>query len=370
MLLRVLIVDDSILFRRAVSDALSGIPDIEIVGTAANGRIALSRIKSLRPDIMTLDLEMPEMNGLEVLSAIKTEGLDVGAILLSCLTVRGGDLTIKGLELGAFDYVPKPDGGSAEENTLYLRRALEPLLKAFSRQREIRKILRGGRPLSAPPAAPKLVTLPTPSAHLPQSHLTAIPGRRSEALAIGISTGGPKALIEVMTALPAKLNVPVFIVQHMPAYFTTSLAANLNGRCSFRVKEAENGELVTPDTAYIAPGGKQMKVALAADGISKIVRVTDDPAENNCRPSVDYLFRSIAHHYLGRATGVIMTGMGSDGAVGLKLMKRNGAVTIAQNETTCVVYGMPKAAVDIGAVDAVVPLDMIAAEIMKTLGRA
>ena len=369
MLLRVLIVDDSILFRRAVSDALSGIPDIEIVGTAANGQIALSRVKSLRPDIMTLDLEMPEMNGLEVLSAIKTEGLDVGAILLSCLTVRGGDLTIKGLESGAFDYVTKPDGGSAEENTLYLRRALEPLLRAFSRQREIRKILRGGRPLSAPPAAPKLVQ-PTPTAHLPPSHLVTIPGRRSEALAIGISTGGPTALISVMTALPATLKVPVFIVQHMPAFFTTSLAANLNGRCSFRVKEAENGELVLPDTAYIAPGGKQMKVALAADGMSKIVRVTDDPAENNCRPSVDYLFRSIAHHYLGRATGVIMTGMGSDGAVGLKLMKRNGAVTIAQNEATCVVYGMPKAAVDIGAVDAVVPLDMIAAEIMKTLGRA
>jgi len=364
MTLRVLIVDDSILFRKTITDAVSGIPDTEIVGTAANGRIALARIKSLKPDILTLDLEMPEMNGLELLAAIRNEGLAVDAILLSCLTVRGADLTMKGLELGAFDYIAKPEGATPEANTVSIRKSLEPIFKAYRRQKEIRGILRG-KPGSAPVPHPKAPDIPAP----PQTILhVAHTGKHSEAIAIGISTGGPRALTDVMVALPGNLKVPIFVVQHMPPFFTASLASNLNARCAFRVKEAENGEAVLPNTAYIAPGGKQMRVALATDGTGKIIRITDDPPENNCRPSVDYLFRSIAHHYLGRATGVIMTGMGSDGLVGLKLMKRNGAVIIAQNEATCVVYGMPKAAVDAGVVDVVVPLDQIAGAIMKTVG--
>jgi two-component system, chemotaxis family, protein-glutamate methylesterase/glutaminase len=366
MALRILVVDDSIIFRKAITDAISGIPDTEIVGTAANGRIALSRIKTLKPDMLTLDLEMPEMNGLELLEAIRNEGLAVGAVLLSCLSVRGGDLTMKGLELGAFDYITKPEGATPAQNTLTIRRALEPIFKAFQRQKEVRGILRG-RPGTAPvPLLKSSITATAPAATLAARPL----GKRSEAIAIGISTGGPKALTDVLIALPGNMGVPLFIVQHMPAFFTASLANNLNTRCPYRVKEAENGESVVANTAYIAPGGKQMKVALASDGTGKIIRITDDPPENNCRPSVDHLFRSIAHHYMGRATGVIMTGMGNDGVVGLKLMKRNGAVIIAQNEATCVVYGMPKAAVDAGVVDVVVPLDRIAVEIMRTLGTA
>ncbi len=361
MALRVLVVDDSILFRKTITDAISGIPQVEIVGTAANGRIALSRIKSLKPDMVTLDLEMPEMNGLELLEAIRDEGIAVGVVLLSCLTVRGGDLTMKGLELGAFDYIAKPEGATPAENTITIRRSLEPIFKAFQGQKEIRGILRG-RP--APLLRPKISTPPS------SSSFSAHSGKRCEAIAIGISTGGPRALTDVMVALPANLGVPLFVVQHMPAFFTASLANNLNSRCAYRVKEAQDGEAVVSNTAYIAPGGKQMRVALATDGTGKVIRITDDPPENNCRPSVDYLFRSVAHHYLGRATGVIMTGMGNDGVVGLKLMKRNGALVIAQNEATCVVYGMPKAAVDAGVVDLVVPLERIAGEIMKSLGAA
>jgi two-component system, chemotaxis family, protein-glutamate methylesterase/glutaminase len=364
MSLRVLIVDDSILFRKSITDAVSGIPDAEIVGTAANGKIALSRIKILKPDIVTLDLEMPEMNGLELLEAIRDEGIVVCVVLLSCLTVRGGDLTMKGLELGAFDYIAKPEGATPAENTAIIRRSLEPIFKAFKGQKDIRGILRG-KPTAAPPPRFRI------PAGAPASLSTSAPtGKRSEAIAIGISTGGPKALTDVMIALPGNLGVPLFVVQHMPAFFTASLANNLNSRCAFRVKEAENGEAVHANTAYIAPGGKQMRVALATDGTGKVIRITDDPPENNCRPSVDHLFRSIAHHYMGRATGVIMTGMGNDGVVGLKLMKRNGALVIAQNEATCVVYGMPKAAVDAGVVDLIVPLERIAGEIMKSLGAA
>ncbi len=366
MALRVLVVDDSILFRKTITDAISGIPEVEIVGTAANGKIALSRIKSLKPDMLTLDLEMPEMNGLELLEAIKAERIDVGVVLLSCLTVRGGDLTMKGLELGAFDYIAKPEGATPAENTITIRKSLEPIFKAYKNQKEISGLLR-----SKPTASTLFRTkapATTPASYTPSG--SAPIGKRSEVIAIGISTGGPKALTDVMISLPANLGVPLFVVQHMPAFFTASLANNLNSRCAFRVKEAENGEAVHPNTAYIAPGGKQMRVALATDGTGKVIRITDDPPENNCRPSVDHLFRSIAHHYMGRATGVIMTGMGNDGVVGLKLMKRNGALVIAQNEATCVVYGMPKAAVDAGVVDMVVPLDRIAGEIMKSLGAA
>ncbi len=366
MALRVLVVDDSILFRKTITDAISGIPNVEIVGTAANGRIALSRIKSLKPDMLTLDLEMPEMNGLELLEAIKNEGIVVGVVLLSCLTVRGGDLTMKGLELGAFDYIAKPEGFTPAENTITIRKSLEPIFRAYTQQKDIRGVLRGKPappPLFRPRAPLAAPTLSSPSFPAPT-------GKRSEVVAIGISTGGPRALTDVLIALPANLGVPLFVVQHMPAFFTASLANNLNSRCAFRVKEAENGESVVANTAYIAPGGKQMRVALATDGTGKVIRITDDPPENNCRPSVDHLFRSIAHHYLGRATGVIMTGMGNDGVVGLKLMKRNGALVIAQNEATCVVYGMPKAAVDAGVVDFIVPLERIAGEIMKSLGAA
>ena len=366
MKLRVLIVDDSIMFRKVITDALSGIPKVEIVGTAANGRIALAKIKSLKPDLLTLDLEMPEMDGLELLKILRDEKISVGTVLLSCLSDNCAELTMKGLELGAFDYVPKLNGASSEENVITIRKSLDVIFKAFNKEK-----LTKGFPRAKPcPPPATLPGKPVVSPPLSPSQLPKPRDKRSEAVAIGISTGGPKALAAVMAALPAHMGVPLFIVQHMPASFTAFLAINLNNRCPYLVKEAENGETVRPNTAYIAPGGKQMSVAPATNGAGKVIRITDDPPENNCRPSVDYLFRSIASHYPGKATGVIMTGMGNDGASGAKLMKKNGAVIIAQNRESCVVYGMPKAAVDAGVVDLVVPLHCIAGEIVKTLGIA
>ena len=373
MTLKVLVVDDTILFRKVVSEAAVAIPGVEVVGSAANGKIALTRIRTLKPDILTLDLEMPEMNGLELLETIRRESLDVGAILISCLTLQGGDLTMKGFDLGAFDFITKPDGGSVEENITAIKDALAPRFKAFLAQKEYRRKLPAAvpaRPVATTLAPPRV---PTPLAPIQPAAAPSVPspsrkGQRVDAVAIGISTGGPNALTAMLPTLPGNMGVPFFIVQHMPPIFTASLAATLNSRCAMHVKEAQNDERVLPDTVYIAPGGRQMKVVMAADGATRLIKITDDPPENNCRPAVDYLFRSIAQQYQGRATGVIMTGMGSDGSIGIRLMKRNGAYIIAQDEASCVVFGMPKAAIATGTVDVVAPLGGIAAEILKSLG--
>jgi two-component system, chemotaxis family, protein-glutamate methylesterase/glutaminase len=373
MSVKVLIVDDTIVYRKIVGDALTGVPDIEIVGTASNGKIALSRIGALHPDLLVLDIEMPEMTGLEVLAAIREKDIDVGAIVLSALTIKGGEMTLKALELGAFDFVTKPEGLSQAENHAEIRSRLIPLIKAFGQVREVKSILKGvkERPSTLGPShsvmsgnngAVKQIA-PRPTVDFKSKGLRA----RSEAIGIGISTGGPQALSRMLPQLPADLNVPIFIVQHMPPTFTKSLADSLNTRCKFRVKEAEDGETVQANMGYIAPGGKQMRVTLGVDALTKIIRVTDDPPENHCKPSVDYLFRSLAHHYVGRATGVVMTGMGNDGMEGAKLLKRNGAFVIAQDEESCTVFGMPKEVIQAGAADLVASLDDIAHAVVRTV---
>ncbi|MGA9177008.1 MAG: chemotaxis response regulator protein-glutamate methylesterase [Desulfobacterales bacterium] len=364
--LKVLIVDDTIVYRKIVSDVLSDLPDVEVVGSAYNGKAAITKIASLKPDLLTLDIEMPEMNGLEVLEFIKDKGLDVGAVMLSTLTHEGGEMTMKALELGAFDFILKPQEGSMAENTQTLKKTIVPILKAFARRNEIKHLLNGKIDSK---------TVNKEDRYLSKSdqvvqRMNAITDRlrqKSEIVAIGISTGGPKALAQMMPSLPSNLGAPILIVQHMPPLFTTSLAKSLDAKCSFEVKEAKDGEPVLSNVAFIAPGGKQMKIMAGADGKTRVIKITDDPPENNCKPSVDYLFRSIAHHYVGRATGVIMTGMGSDGFLGLELMKKTGSTIIAQNDETSVVYGMPKKPIDAGIVDIIAPLNMIAGEICLTV---
>jgi len=361
-ILRVLVVDDTVVYRKIVSDVLAELPNVEVVGVAHNGKIALSKIDSLKPDLLTLDIEMPEINGLEVLAQVQARRLDVGAIMLSTLTQEGSEMTIKALELGAFDFIPKPQSGTMQENKEWVKKRLAPMLSAFARRQAIKKRLatlgvdgheKGGPGLGN--------VIRKTSSSLGQKMI------KSELVAVGISTGGPNALARMMPKLPGDLDVPILIVQHMPPTFTRSLANSLNSKCALEVREAVDGETVQPNVALIAPGGKQMKVVAGADGKRRIVRITDDPPENSCKPSVDYLFRSIAHHYVGRATGVIMTGMGSDGARGLKLMKSGGATVIAQDEASCVVYGMPKVPIETGIVDVIAPLEKIADEIKKTV---
>ena len=364
--LRVVVVDDTVVYRKIVSDVLVELPGVEVVGTANNGKIAMSRIASLRPDVLILDIEMPEMGGLEVLALMRVEWPDVGAIVLSTLTQEGGEITIKALELGAFDFIPKPQTGSMAENREAVSNSLAPMLKAFARRQEIRRILKGK---STPEGATSEKKTGPDSAGMVQrmKAITTQKRAKSDIVGIGISTGGPNALAQMMPQLPADLGVPVLIVQHMPPVFTKALANNLNPKCALEVKEAVDGQAIYPNVALIAPGGKQMRVVAGAEATTRIIRITDDPPENSCKPSVDYLFRSIAYHYVGRATGVIMSGMGSDGTLGSKLMKRNGSTIIAQDEVTSVVYGMPKEAIHAGIVDVIAPLDKIAQEICRTV---
>ena len=364
--LKVLIVDDTIVYRKIVNDVLSDLPDVQVVGSAHNGKAAITKIASLKPDLLILDIEMPEMNGLEVLEYIKDKGIDVGAVMLSTLTHEGGEMTMKALDLGAFDFILKPQEGSMAENTEALKKTIVPILKAFARRNEIKHLLKGKISPKEGDIENKRSSESDQVVHLMHAVSSRL-RQKSEIVAIGISTGGPKALAQMMPSLPSDLGVPILIVQHMPPMFTMSLAKSLDTKCSFDVREAKDGEPVVSNVALIAPGGKQMKIMAGGDGKSRVIKITDDPSENNCKPSVDYLFRSIAHHYVGRATGVIMTGMGSDGFLGLQLMKKSGSTIIAQNGETSVVYGMPKGPIDAGIVDIIAPLDMIASEICLTV---
>lgn len=362
MSLRVLVVDDTVVFRRAVSDALAGESGIEVVGAASNGKLALARMAVLHPDLVTLDIEMPEMNGLEVLQALHADGLKVGVIVLSSVTRRGGEMTMRALELGAFDFLTKPDGGGMADNVVMLRARLLPIVRAFERRREIRSILDGGSPRpvreTPPVPAPTAVPIPRPAQTAPRTGPPIV--------LIGVSTGGPVALGRLIPALPGDLGAPVFIVQHMPALFTGPLAKSLASKAAIRVKEAEDAEQAVANCAYVAPGGMQMKLAAGPHGETTI-RITGDPPENNCRPAVDYLFRSAALNFPGRAVAAILTGMGNDGTAGLRLLKRSGCFAIAQDESSCVVFGMPKEAIAAGVVDAVEPLDKIAAAIVRSV---
>lgn len=375
--IKVLVVDDTIVYRKAVSDILTEMPGVEVVGVAHNGKIAVSKIQTLKPDLLTLDIEMPEMNGIEVLQYLQQHAPNVSAIMVSTLTSEGGDMTMRALELGAYDFILKPSATNINDSKQQLRTLLAPLIKAFQTGRTTVGSLQAGarsgvvaRKVGAGPTAMR----PTSGMALAAGARSAVPGAaasrrqgKSEIVTIGISTGGPNALARMMPMLPGDLGVPIVIVQHMPPVFTKSLANSLNAKCALTVKEAQDGEPLQANVAYIAPGGKQMKLVASADGTNRLIKITNDPPENSCKPSADYLFRSVADYYVGRTTAVIMTGMGSDGTKGLKILKQKGALIIGQNEESCVVYGMPKAPAELGLTDVVTPLDKIAGEIVKSV---
>jgi two-component system chemotaxis response regulator CheB len=360
MTTRVLVVDDASIFRRIISDALAGVPGVEVVGTAANGKLALARMAALQPDVVTLDIEMPEMNGIEVLEAMRGTGLHAGVIMLSSRTVKGGEMTIRALEAGAFDFITKPESGTPETNLTYLRESLRPMIGALERRREIRSILNPKALKPAPASAAAGPAIMTPAASASRGKCR----NSAPIVLIGVSTGGPVALAELLPALPAKVGAPIFIVQHMPPLFTEALAQRLNGKSSIEVKEAKNGEIAHADCAYLAPGGRQMKLSAGPQG-EIVIRVTDDPPENACRPSVDYLFRSVALHFPGRSIAAILTGMGNDGTEGVRMLRRSGCLSIAQDEASCVVFGMPREAIAAGVIDSVLPLRKIADAIVR-----
>jgi len=377
-MISVLVVDDTILYRKLVSDIIGGIPGVRVVGTASNGKIALSRIALLKPDLVTLDVEMPEMNGIEVLEAVKNAKLGTSFLMVSALTPRGAELSLRAIELGAMDVIAKPDGVAVGRDEFAVE--LKDRIAAFARKGEIRKILtrhestgpgqpgqaEAGHAVAGKSAADQVVQAQGKSS-IPVQRQSPVSrpqdGRSCEIVAIGISTGGPAALLQLIPDLPADLGIPVLVVQHMPPLFTASLANSLQTRGKLPVKEGENGETLKPGVVYLAPGGKHMRVDLGADAMTKILRVTDDPPENHCRPSVDYLFRSVARQYYGRALALVMTGMGDDGARGAGDIRKAGGEVLVQDEGSSVVWGMPGATVALGNADAVFPLGKLASEI-------
>jgi two-component system chemotaxis response regulator CheB len=370
--IRVLVVDDTSLYRKLLSDVLRQIEGTEVVGTAGNGTIALAKVAQAHPDVLTLDVEMPAMDGLETLRRLRAVAPQVGVIMVSAHTTQGAKITMEALDLGALDFITKPEGKDPAQNMADLRRQLHPLLSTFRTRKRVKSLLRSPNgPVSRRPAAAAQArgTLPLPAEPGAPRPAAPPPSGRIDIVAIGVSTGGPQALAQLIPQLPGQLGVPIVVVQHMPPMFTAALAESLDRKSALTVVEGQHEQILAPNTVYLAPGGKHMKIVRQGAQQHPCLLITNDPPENHCKPSVDYLFRSVAQGYGNRALGVIMTGMGADGTLGLRLMKRQGATVLAQDEASCVVFGMPLEAIKAGVVDAVVPLEQLALAVCQRVSR-
>jgi two-component system, chemotaxis family, protein-glutamate methylesterase/glutaminase len=351
--IRVLVVDDSVVIRRLVTHALAEDPTLEVVGVAANGAIALERIAQLNPDVITLDIEMPEMDGLSLLRHIANREAKPRVIMFSTLTDRGAALTLESLALGADDYVTKAaNAGSLDRSMAALRTELIPKIKQFF---QLANQVYSPRPPAPAPRAPGIAPVPFRGARQPR------------VLAIGVSTGGPTALATIVPQLPTDFPLPILIVQHMPPLFTRFLAERLQSGTGLDVREAKDGDSLAAGTVRIAPGDYHMRVRNA--GRETVVKLDQLPPENSCRPSVDVLFRSVAETYGGAAISVVLTGMGQDGLRGAQVLKANGAYIVAQDEASSVVWGMPGAVVAAGLANCVLPLEAVVPEILRQVCR-
>jgi two-component system chemotaxis response regulator CheB len=349
---RVVVIDDSVVIRRVLTNMLSADPDIEVVGSAANGKLGLEKIRTTKPDIVTLDIEMPVMDGLTTLPLLRAEFPHLPVLMFSTLTTRGGSATLDALALGATDYLTKPETiGGRDQAIAALEAELLPKIKVLGRLRSASRA-RTTRPAPA--------TLGQPVRHAATA--------RVDVVVIAVSTGGPKALQDVIPQLPANLPVPVVLVQHMPPVFTGLLADRLDRASQVNVVEATHGADVVAGTVYVAPGGRHMVVSKAMAG-QVVVLLNDDAPENSCRPAADPLFRSVVAAYGANALGVVLTGMGNDGCKGAQGLVDAGGEVIAQDEATCVVWGMPGAVVHAGLASTEVPLPSVVGEIMKRVAR-
>jgi two-component system chemotaxis response regulator CheB len=343
-LIRILVVDDSVVIRKVLSDTLSGDPALKVVGVASDGRIALAKIPLLKPDLLTLDIEMPVMDGLQTLTAVRKLYPKLPVIMFSTLTERGAAATLDALSLGASDYATKPSNTGTTAVALdRIRIELIPKLKALC----------GVSSLKLPPVPQ----------YRPVLKVQARSNPRIEIVAIGTSTGGPNALAEVLPQIPSDFPVPIVIVQHMPPIFTRLLAERLASRSAIRVEEGSADVVLTAGHAWIAPGNFHMKVMRA--GLSFRLSLNQESPENSCRPAVDVLFRSVAAAYGANVLGVVMTGMGSDGVLGAQVIRDAGGDVIIQDEASSVVWGMPGLVHASGLADAAYPLEHLAIEINR-----
>jgi two-component system chemotaxis response regulator CheB len=349
--IKVLCVDDSALIRSLMTEIINGQPDMTVVATAPDPLVARELIKQHNPDVLTLDVEMPRMDGLDFLEKLmRLRPMPV--VMVSSLTERGSEITLRALELGAVDFVTKPKVGIRDGMLDYSEKLADKIRAAArARVRQAAPVQHAGAP--AGPAAP---------AHAPLLNNPLV--STEKLIIVGASTGGTEAIREVLVPLPPDAPA-VLIAQHMPPGFTKSFAQRLNGLCRITVKEAEHGERVLPGHAYIAPGHAHL--LLARSGANYIAHLSDDPPVNRHRPSVDVLFRSAAQHAGKNAVGVILTGMGRDGAAGLLDMKKAGAYTLAQDEASCIVFGMPREAIALGAADEIASLNDMSRRVMARL---
>ena len=344
---RVLVVDDSALMRKLIPMILERDPDIEVVGTAMDGSFALRKIEELHPDVITLDLEMPRMDGLETLRMIM-RGAPLPVIVFSTHSKEGAYSTFKALALGAIDFVAKPTDAAAGN--------LEPVAHQLAEKIKVAKRAGGPKAMPKPPFAPPKSSRKHKRPALPPNRI----------IAIGISTGGPNALQYLLSQFPADFPATFVIVQHMPEGFTDMFARRLDECCAIEVQEAHSGDLLVAGRALICPGNRHMMVRRMPRG--DMVVLSDTPPINGHRPSADVLFHSVAQEFGLTSVGVIMTGMGEDGAEGIGAIKSSGGTTVAQSEETCVVSGMPRAAIQRGYIHKVVPLDGLAAYLIQNYG--
>ncbi len=362
---RVLVVDDSALVRSVMTEIINRTSDLEVVGTAGDPYIAREMIRNLNPDVLTLDVEMPRMDGLEFLDKLmRLRPMPV--VMVSTLTERGAEVTMRALELGAVDFVAKPKLG-LKDGLDEAAREIADKIRAAARARVTRRggtsALAGGDRLPVEPRSGAMARTDTGSAgitkplHVPMTRFST-----EKLIAIGASTGGTEAIKDVLIKLPGD-SPAVVITQHMPAGFTTSFAARLDGLCKIHVKEATDGERVLPGHAYIAPGGVHLRIDRS--GANYIARLDDSEPVNRHKPSVDVLFHSVAVNVGPNAVGVMLTGMGKDGTVAMREMRDAGARNIAQDEASCVVFGMPREAIAAGAVEEILPLQDIARRVLE-----
>lgn len=354
--LRVLVVDDSSVIRKLVSDAVTACPDLELAGSAPNGQVALERVAASVPDLVTLDVEMPVLGGIETLKALKKTHPRLPVLMFASRTERGALATLDALAAGASDFVAKPQAASADEARAFVEKEVLPRLLALGqRAAEARPASPLARP--APAAGPTAAAPPRPAG----------PARKVELVVIGVSTGGPQALEKVLPRLPRNLSVPVLIVQHMPTLFTRLLSERLATLCPLPIREAQGGEPLGPGTVLIAQGGKHLLVARHES--LPVARLGDGPPENSCRPAADVLFRSAAEVFGPGVLAVVLTGMGRDGMAGCAAVRARGGQVLAQDRESSTVWGMPGAVVEAGLADLVLPLGDVADEIAVRVAR-
>lgn len=339
-MIKVLVVDDSALMRKIISDMINQEENMCVAGTAKDGEELLEKIETLRPDIITLDVEMPKLNGIEALLEMKKRRIDIPVIMLSSVSSKGPMLTMQCLEAGAFDFIPKPSG----EISLDISKVKSELAEKINLAYE--KSLSSVEPINTEEKKPEEKTAAAPV--------------KINAVVIGASTGGPRALYAVITKLPEDLGVPVFIVQHMPEGFTKAFADRLNTNSRMKVQEASHLQPVEINNVYVAPGGYHMEV-----GADCKIHLNREPSIWGVRPAADRLFSSAAEVYGSGLLSIVLTGMGRDGAKGTEDVKNAGGTTISEDKSTCVIYGMPKAAYETGKVDFVSPVDKIYEKILK-----